>query len=544
MSAPRSDPLETIAALRQEIAQLSARVAELEAAEARSSEIQERITRLADIVESSDDAIIGKDLNGVVQSWNKGAQRVYGYTAEEMTGNPMSMLLPPDRPNEEDSILAQIRAGQRVDHFETERVRKDGRTVQVSLTISPIKDRGGRILGASHIARDVSQRRALEQHLRQTQKLESLGVLAGGIAPDFNNLLTGILGNATLAMDSLAAPDPNCRLLADVVKAAESAADLTRQLLAYAGKGRFVVQAVNLSDLIREIRGLIQSSISRTVEVRLELAEDLPAIEADIAQIQQVIMNLVINGAEAVGEGRNGTVVVRTYARQVDEREIENDSRTGHLKPGLYADLEVRDSGCGMDEATMARIFDPFFTTKFTGRGLGLAAVLGIVRAHQGALKVESVVGQGSVFRVLFPAFAGARHKLAIESAAGPLQGMETVLVVDDEEIVRKTARNALQMYGYTVLAARDGQEGVELFRKHKDQIDLVLLDYTMPVMGGEEALRRIKELQPDAKVLLSSGFNEVETVKRFSGQGLAGFIQKPYAASELIRRIRGALGE
>ncbi|MBZ5582569.1 MAG: PAS domain S-box protein [Acidobacteriia bacterium] len=544
MSAPRSDPLETIAALRQEIAQLSARVAELEAAEARSSEIQERITRLADIVESSDDAIIGKDLNGVVQSWNKGAQRVYGYTAEEMTGNPMSMLLPPDRPNEEDSILAQIRAGQRVDHFETERVRKDGRTVQVSLTISPIKDRGGRILGASHIARDVSQRRALEQHLRQTQKLESLGVLAGGIAHDFNNLLTGILGNATLAMDSLAAPDPNCRLLADVVKAAESAADLTRQLLAYAGKGRFVVQAVNLSDLIREIRGLIQSSISRTVEVRLELAEDLPAIEADIAQIQQVIMNLVINGAEAVGEGRNGTVVVRTYARQVDEREIENDSRTGHLKPGLYADLEVRDSGCGMDEATMARIFDPFFTTKFTGRGLGLAAVLGIVRAHQGALKVESVVGQGSVFRVLFPAFAGARHKLAIESAAGPLQGMETVLVVDDEEIVRKTARNALQMYGYTVLAARDGQEGVELFRKHKDQIDLVLLDYTMPVMGGEEALRRIKELQPDAKVLLSSGFNEVETVKRFSGQGLAGFIQKPYAASELIRRIRGALGE
>ena len=310
-----------------------------------STELEFARARLASIVESSDDAIISKDLNGIVLTWNKGAERLYGYSAVEMMGNPMSMLLPPDRPDEEASILKRLAKGERVDHFETARLRKDGRQIEVSLSISPVYDKAGRVRGASHVARDITERHTLETQRLHAQKLESLGVLAGGVAHDFNNLLTGILGNASLVADSLHPANPNRRVLDECVQAAERAAQLTKQLLAYAGKGRFVVEPVNLSALVREISTLIQTSISRKVQVRLELANNLPPVEGDAGQLQQVVMNLIINASEAIGDGV-GLVVCSTSSQIVDDAYMRTlGPEAQYIAPGLHVALEVHDSG-------------------------------------------------------------------------------------------------------------------------------------------------------------------------------------------------------
>jgi PAS domain S-box-containing protein len=498
---------------------------------------------LAAIVESSDDAIVSKDLTGIVLTWNRAAERLYGYAAAEMIGRPMALLLPPDRPDEEGIILEQLRTGVRVEHFETVRRRKDGKRIDVSITVSPIFDKQGIIRGASHVARDISERKALETQRLHTQKLESLGILAGGVAHDFNNLLTGILGNASLALDAMHPSSPHRRILEECIRAAERAAQLTRQLLAYAGKGRFVTQPVNLSVLVREISTLIQTSIPRKVQVRLELQDQVPLIEADTGQLQQIVMNLVINGAEAIGDNV-GLVVCTTGTQAVDEAYIRTlGLDTDGITPGQYVTLEVHDSGCGMDEATIARIFDPFFTTKFTGRGLGLAAVLGIVRGHKGSLKVYSSPGKGSTFKLLFPALPTSAVVEDSEAAHRELSGNGTVLVVDDEEAVRSTAKNTLEHYGYRAIEVKDGREAVELFRQIADEIALVLLDLTMPYMNGEEVLRELQLIKSDVRVLLSSGFNEVEAVRRFTGKGLAGFLQKPYTSMALAQTIKKILG-
>ena len=504
----------------------------------------EQAARLAAIVDSSDDAIVGKTVEGIILTWNAGAERVYGYKAEEAMGKPMTIVLPPDRPNEETEILERIGRGERVDHFETIRKTKQGRLIDVSITISPIYDKLGRIVGASHVARDVTERKQMEEQINHTQKLESLGVLAGGVAHDFNNLLTGILGNASLAIESLSTHSPVRPLIEDVVDASERAAHLTRQLLAYAGKGRFVIEPVNLSELVREISHLVQTSIAKNVQLRLDLRDDLPMVLADASQLQQIVMNLVINGAEAVGAKENGTVLVTTSAQQVDEHYLATVfSEIPDLKPGTFVVLEVHDTGCGMDEETLARIFEPFFTTKFTGRGLGLAAVQGIVRGHNGALKVYSRPGHGTSFKVLFPATGGEAERKAPLVAARSGKN-ELILVIDDEELIRRTAKSMLERHGYSVAVAMNGKEGVRIFQGLADNVAVVLLDMTMPVMSGEEAFGHLKAIKPSAKIILSSGYNEAEAVRRFSGKGLSGFIQKPYSSSELMEKLKLVLDE
>jgi PAS domain S-box-containing protein len=500
-------------------------------------------SHLAAIVEASEDAIISKTLEGRVLTWNRAAERIYGYAASEVFGCPISILLPPERRDEETEILEKIRQGERVEHFETTRRRKDGRMIDVSITISPIRDSTGAITGASHIARDITERMRLQEQFRNTQKLESLGVLAGGVAHDFNNLLTGILGNTSLALELLPVNHPARDMLRGAITASERAADLTRQLLAYAGKGRFVTEIIQISPLVREISQLIQSSIPKTVQLRLELAHDLPYIEADVGQIQQLIMNLVINGAEAIGEDRNGTVIVTTAEQQVDKAYIKTVLGSGvEIVPGSYVSVEVHDTGCGMDEDIVSRIFDPFFTTKFLGRGLGLAAVQGIVRGHRGVLKVYSQPGQGSTFKVLFPATEKQPVTAASRPVADALAGYGTILVIDDEQIVRHTAKTMLESYGYSVLVAENGREGVDLFRLVHEKVALVILDMSMPVMSGEETLRNLRLIDSETPVILSSGFNEVEAIRRFTGKGLAGFIQKPYSALDLARRVKTTL--
>ena len=505
---------------------------------------QQDAAYLAALVESSDDAIIGKSPDGVIQSWNAGAERVYGYKAEEVIGHPMMELLPPERAHEESDILERIRGGTQVVHFETVRVRKDGTQIEVSLTISPIKDKAGRVVGVSHVARDITEQKRTAEQMRQTQKLESLGILAGGIAHDFNNLLTGILGNASLALEDVPPGTAVREAIDAVISASERAAQLSRQMLAYSGKGRFVLEQVDLSARVRDILPLIRAAIPPNIELRLDLDDRLPQIEADAAQMQQLIMNVIINGAEAIPEGARGTLTITTRPQTVGSRRIpQGRMAAGELSPGPHVLFEVRDTGCGMDEATLARIFDPFFTTKFTGRGLGLSAVLGIVRGHRGSVEVDSRPGAGTVFRFLFPAGEAARESEPPPAAAAisGRAGSGRILVVDDEQIVRNMARQALERYGYTVLLAEDGARGLEIFRGDPG-IQCVVLDLTMPVMSGEETLERMKAVRRDVPIVLSSGFNEAQAVQRFQGKGLAGFLQKPYRAVVLVEKIRSTI--
>ena len=505
---------------------------------------EQAVWHLAAIVESSEDAIISKTLDGMVLTWNAGAERLYGYSAAEAKGQSMSFLLPPDRPDEEREILERIKRGERVEHFETARLRKDGRRIDVSLTISPIRDREGHITGASHIARDITEGKRFKEQLLQTAKLESLGVLAGGVAHDFNNLLVGILGNASLALETLSSNNPSRTMIRDILDASERASLLTRQLLAYAGKGRFIVEPISLSGLVREISNLVQTSIPRTAQLRLELQENLPMIEGDAGQLHQLVMNLVINGAEAIGPDQNGILLVTTGVQDVDDAYLKTAFSPVEIQPGKYVTLEVHDTGCGMDEGTIQRIFDPFFTTKFTGRGLGLAAVQGIVRGHRGALKVYSTPGRGTTFKVLLPCSDQSQVESGPTDSQQLLGGTATILVIDDEPLVRRTTKSMLEHYGYTVVVAESGKEGVDLFNVLTDRVSLVLLDMTMPVMNGEQTLRHLKTSQPDVKVILSSGYNEVEAIQRFTGKGLAGFIQKPYSAAALAEKVKMALEE
>lgn len=388
----------------------------------------------------------------------------------------------------------------------------------------------------------AQEREEMERRFQETQKLESLGVLAGGIAHDFNNLLTAMLGNVSLMKMQLASNSPHNELLTDVENAAIRAADLCKQMLAYAGKGKFVLRRLDLSELTRELASLLEVSISKSIHLDLQLAENLPAVKADAAQLHQVVLNLVINSAEAIGE-RQGTITVATGALWADQRYLESNNFACDLKPGRYVFLEIGDNGPGMSSETKARIFEPFFTTKFTGRGLGLAAVQGIVRGHHGTMRVYSESGSGTVFKILLPAAADDTSLLEPQEAEPhQLPAGETVLVVDDESHVRQTVERVLTSNGHRVLLACDGEQGVARFNEHSDQIDLVLLDLTMPGLNGVEAFREIRLARPDVRVLLMSGYNEQTAVQRFTGKGLAGFIQKPFLANQLLRAIGEAI--
>ena len=438
----------------------------------------------------------------------------------------MASLLPPDRVPEEAGIAERIRGGGGVRHFETVRLRKGGHTIPVSLTISPVHDEGGRVVGVSQIGRDISEQKRMEEQLRQTQKLESLGVLAGGLAHDFNNLLTGIMGNASLALQDPENGDAVRVHMDEIIAASERAALLVGQMLAYAGKGRTMVEPLDLSQQISEIIPLIRTSVPRSVDLHLELDPGGPRVEADRSQVQQLIMNLAINAAEAIGE-EPGTVTIQTSRRETNQE--------------TQAVLTVKDTGCGMDEATQGQMFDPFFTTKFTGRGLGLAAVLGIIRAHRGSISVESAPGMGTVITVTLPA-SGTPFSAEEPDDAVDVHGFGNILVADDEAMVRNLAKFALEHCGYTVELAQNGKEALDAFAARPDGFAAVILDLTMPVMAGEEALDRLRQLRADIPVLLSSGFSEEEALKRFQGKGLSGFLQKPYTATALARKIKLAM--
>ena len=390
--------------------------------------------------------------------------------------------------------------------------------------------------------RSESRRKAVEQRLYEAQKMESLGLLAGGIAHDFNNLLVAILGNANLASSGLPAGSTVRSHLAGIETACERAADLARQLLAYSGHGRFVVQPIDLSELVRETSQLLAVTIPKHVKVRQELAEGLPATLADPTQIRQVLMNLVLNAVEAIGAER-GEIRLATSLRRVGRAELDGLSIGRELKEGEYVQLSVVDTGAGMDAATQARIFDPLFTTKRAGRGLGLAAVLGIVRGHAGGLRVTSTVGRGSAFDLLLPCTAGPAARSDPSEASSPeWRGTGLVLVADDDELARQTTARIVEHVGFTVTVAADGAAAIEAVRRHGRELRAVLLDLTMPGLSGEEVVRQIRELRPRVPIILMSGYDELETAARFAEQVLAGFLHKPFRMRDAADALRQAV--
>jgi signal transduction histidine kinase len=466
----------------------------------------------SDVFEQVPTGVLLADLQGRVVDSNRAARRLLG--AERVEGLALERLLTQARDLPE-------------------------RTIEIE--IAPLH----RALGdAGRVAllTDRTEEAQLQRQLLQAQKLESLGLLAGGVAHDFNNLLTGILGNAHLALASLVGPHPARDCLEDVIQASELAARLTGQMLAYSGRGRLDVRAVDLSREVQGISALLQSSVSKNVQLVLDLAEELPPIEADPAQVQQVLLNLVINAAEAIGD-RAGVVRVTTGASALRPDELLDLVSGAGMKAGVHPWLEVRDTGCGMDSATLGRMFDPFYSTKFAGRGLGLAAVLGIARGHRAGLRVRSEEGTGTTIRIYFPAGGSlVADAAAARVAAQQPMGQGLVLVVDDESIVRETARRALERAGFQVLLADSGRKAVEIFRTSRAEICLVLLDVTMPDASGLETFAELRRIEPELPILLSSGYTEEAAASACEGDPLAGFVPKPYAPDELTRRIREML--
>lgn len=372
------------------------------------------------------------------------------------------------------------------------------------------------------------------EQLQQAQKLESMGIMAGGIAHDFNNLLVGVLGNASLASAKLHTHSPVKEYIKQIEIAAKRASDLTKQMLAYSGKGKFSVSQINVNDLIIEINDLMKLSINKNAEIKLNLSSTISLIEGDHSQLTQIIMNLISNASDAIGD-QLGTISITTGEMYCDRNYLNSTVYPQQLPEGDYVYFEVSDNGCGMNQETVDKIFDPFFTTKFIGRGLGLAAVIGIVRGHQGAIRVYSEVGKGTTIKAVFPISEKQKQTANVKQKQNAVDySGKKVLLVDDEETVLLVVTSLLTHIGFEVLQAENGEKALSLFKENQDQIELVLLDLTMPGKSGDETFRELKQIYPNVKVIMSSGFNEQEVIQQFSGKGIAGFIQKPYTLDAL----------
>ena len=446
-------------------------------------------------------------------------------------------------------LMRLLREYGRVEAYEMDIVRRDGTRITVVANISGVFDEAGEVesiqghlLDITERKRGEEERKRLEAHIQQAQKMESLGVLAGGVAHDFNNLLQGILGNAGLALMKSPPGAPARRHIEQIQVSSERASELTKQMLAYSGKGHFIIETLSLSAFVEENAHLLQTVISRKARLLFDFPPDVPPIEADASQMRQVILNLLTNASDALGEG-TGTITLSTGVFAADRAYLSATNLGQGLPEGTYVYLSVSDTGAGMTEETRARIFEPFFTTKFAGRGLGLAAVLGIVRGHKGTLEVHSQPGRGSIVKVLFPAaHLPAQAPTATAAGKGRANGGGTVLVADDEEAVRNMACEVLQSAGFTVIAASDGPEALARFREGAGAIDAVLLDMMMPGMDGIKVAREIRRSRPATRIIIASGYSQPSFDEQFPRPTPALFLQKPYHPAELVRVVRKAL--
>jgi PAS domain S-box-containing protein len=496
--------------------------------------------RMAAIVDSSQDAIIGKDLQGTIISWNKGAERIYGYTAEEVLGRPITLIVPNDRPDEIPEILERIKRGEIVGFYEAVRVAKDGRRLDISLTVMPIRSNDGRIVGASAIARNITEEKRAQEQLRQAQKMEAIGRLAGGVAHDFNNIL-GIITSCTELLRARDHAHGGSPYIDNIRKAADRGASLTRQLLAFSRKQVVQPRILDLNERVKETSKLLRPLMGDDVQIVIDCMASGAPVEADPGQLDQIIMNLAVNARDAMPRG--GKLIIETATGDFDE---EFAWQHPPMTAGAYVQLAVSDTGMGMSEATIAHIFEPFFTTKETGKGtgLGLATVYGIVKQSGGHIWVYSEPGRGTTFKIYLPsaeAKFSSTASLKVEADLPKAEG-KTVLLVEDDELMRALTRELLERHGYAVKEAPDGMSALQLVEANHSAIDLVLTDVVMRGMSGPELVQRLSETRPNLKFVYMSGYTGDLIAEHDVTRADVLLLEKPFSRTTLLNTLHRAL--
>lgn len=486
-------------------------------------------SRLAAIVESSEDAILTVSLDGVLTTWNKGATLLYGYALEEAIGKHLSMLIPSDSRGQIKEVFDRVRVGQHVPPYETFRIRKDGTKIPVLLSLSPLKNAQGEIIGASAIARDMTVQHKMEHQLRHAQKMELVGHLAGGVAHDFNNILTIISVNSALMLDRLDQSDPSRREVEEISDAVEQAAALTRQLLTFSRKQPLKIQALNVNQVIQHVDKMLLRILGEHYTLSLQLSPDIGLVKADATQLEQILMNFIINARDAMPGGGVLTICTAPALRST----------------GPCVMFSVTDTGVGMDEPTRAQIFEPFFTTKAEGKGtgLGLSTVDGILRQNNAQIEVYSEPHKGSTFKVFWPLNDLPSSKVSVAAPhVQTLEGTETILLVEDEAPIRNLVRRILTPKGYTILEARNGKEALGLIQHADAPIHLVITDMIMPELGGRALADLLAKSHPETKILFMSGYSEkIAEDKPLLDLGTP-LLQKPFTPADLAIAVREVL--
>ena len=497
---------------------------------------EDELSRLAALVENSNDAIIGKTLDGIITHWNSGAQRIYGYSAAEIVGKSVSILFPSGGSSEIFEMMEKIKGGERVVTSDTIRVRHDGKEIHVALTLSPIKDSGGQVFGVSTVARDVTENKRLEAMFRQSQKMEAVGQLAGGVAHDFNNLLGVILGYSELLLDRMSPSDPERKSIEEIQKASERGALLTRQLLAFSRKQVLDPKVLDLNAVVKGMEKMLHRIIGEHIELLVVLNPALGRVRADSGQLEQVILNLVVNARDAMLQG--GKLTIETANVQLD---AEYAAQHPSTVPGPHVMVSVSDTGCGMDEKTKAHIFEPFFSTKDLGKGtgLGLSTVYGIVKQSEGSIWVYSEVGIGTTFKAYLPRvdmaldIAPASHKFE-----KPKGGSQTILIVEDDGALLHVAHRSLEERGYAILTTQSPADAINICESHLGPIDLMVTDVVMPGKSGTQLATHLSALRPEMKVLYVSGYTDDTIVRHGVLEPGVAFLQKPFSARTLARKV------
>jgi PAS domain S-box-containing protein len=511
-----------------------------ELAQRTDRELWDYRTRLAAIVDSSEDAIIGKDLNGIITEWNRGAERMYGYTAEEIVGKPLVTIVPADRHEEVARILETIRSGESVKYLESVRIAKDGKLLNVSITVSPIRDTSGKIVGASTIARNITDQRRAEDQLRQAQKMEAIGRLAGGVAHDFNNVLGIILACSELLRDRVSATPGLRQYVENIRKASDRGASLTRQLLAFSRRKPANPIVMDVNERLRETTKLLRPLMGDDVEVMLVNRGGAALIEADPGQIDQIVMNLAVNARDAMPKG--GKLILEISTVNFDEAFARHHPP---MTPGNYVLLAVSDTGYGMDQSIISRIFEPFFTTKEIGKGtgLGLSTVYGIVQQSGGQIFVYSEPEKGTTFKVYLPSAEEKIERGPSETQPELAKAAEaTILLVEDDELIRGLTRQMLEEHGYRVVEACDAVSALKLVQTNGNRFDLVLTDVVMKGMSGPELVRELNQSNLAPKVVYMSGYTgELMGEQDFENSGLT-LLEKPFTRASLLNAVSDAL--
>jgi two-component system, cell cycle sensor histidine kinase and response regulator CckA len=494
---------------------------------------------LASVVQFSDDAMFAESLDGEIRSWNPAAERMFGWSADELVGRSAAPLYPADRESEFVETLTRLARGEHLGNRETVRLRKDGARVDVAESVSPIRGDEGRVVGLAVVVRDIRERRNLEAQFRQAQKMEAVGRLAGGVAHDFNNLLTVINGYCAMLLENAALGAPGHRELIEIATAGERASTLVHRLMAFSRKQVCAPRAADLNAIVRDMEGLLRRLIGEDVHLRTALDDDLGTVMVDVGQIEQVIVNLAVNARDAMPRG--GRLVIETRGVDVDE---EFARRRPEVTPGPYVLLAVTDDGCGMDEETRSHLFEPYFTTKGRrGTGLGLSTVHGIVRQAGGHIEAYSEPSRGTTFRIYLPRHDAPAEEAATVRPPAPLaRGTETIVLAEDDEAIRNLARRVLEASGYTVIATRDGAEALARCETHAGEIDLLITDVVMRTMGGADLANCLATRRPSTRVLYMSGYTDETIVFHGGLDPNAPYLEKPFTPDLLLRKVREVL--